>query len=410
MTNTSLVVSLAAIVIVSLVAIPIYPKFERWIERNFMSITLPLDQMVETYSNRITTSLDSVQLVNLLRDEVFPSLLIRQAALLRINGGNGNIDGSHITKFMLLRIDPAQIPGADDVHELMRYAARYRPKPRNPGEIQQFPWVRLALPIIAEGRIIGVCLFGRRDPDDYYSLSDIKALKAIINQTALALVNIDQAKRLHALYQNDIERHEVECRRLARELHDVVLSDLAIMAQSMDDQQANDEYQNAYQSGVQHIRVIISGLRPAMLNYGLRSALDELVDELCANPKIQINGKPDIVLSVPPSQQRYPEEVELHFYRMVQQACENALNHAQASRISISGFLKDDSIDLRIDDDGIGFDVAIPLELDILLSNHHFGLAGMYERAALIKADMYINSSAESGTTVYMVWNEGQGA
>ncbi|MEA3440760.1 MAG: ATP-binding protein [Chloroflexota bacterium] len=410
MTNISLVVSLAAIVTVSLVTIPVYPKFERWIERTFMSITLPLDQLVETYTNRITTSLDSDQLVNLLRDEVFPSLLIRQAALLRINGSNGNIDGTHITKFLLLRIDPAQIPAADDVHELLEHAGRYRPKPRNPGEIQQFPWVRLALPLSAEGRTIGICLFGQCDPDDYFSNSDIKALTAILNQTALALVNIDQAKRLHALYQNDIERQEEERRRLARELHDVVLSDLAIMAQSRDNQQANDVYQNAYQSGVQHIRGIISGLRPAMLNYGLRSALDELVDELCANPKIQYNGKPDIVLSVPPSQQRYHEDVELHFYRIVQQACENALNHAQASRISISGFLKDDSIDLRIDDDGIGFDVDIPLELDVLLGQHHFGLAGMYERAALIKADMYINSSAGSGTTVHVVWNEGQGA
>jgi len=56
------------------------------------------------------------------------------------------------------------------------------------------------------------------------------------------------------------------------------------------------QFKTAYQATVQHIREIISGLRPAMLNYGLRAALDEMVDELA----LKLEEKPQIVLEMPP--------------------------------------------------------------------------------------------------------------
>ncbi len=88
----------------------------------------------------------------------------------------------------------------------------------------------MVLPLVVSGKLIGLWLLGSRDPDDYYAQSEISILKAIANQTAIALVNITQAERLHALYQADIERQEKERASLARGLHDEVLNQLAALA------------------------------------------------------------------------------------------------------------------------------------------------------------------------------------
>jgi nitrate/nitrite-specific signal transduction histidine kinase len=47
----------------------------------------------------------------------------------------------------------------------------------------------------------------------------------------------------------------------------------------------------------------------------------------------------------------------------------------------------------------------VPLDLAVLLANKHFGLAGMYERAALIGAKMSIESTPGSGTRVHVLWH-----
>jgi GAF domain-containing protein len=79
------------------------------------------------------------------------------------------------------------------------------------------------------GKLIGIWLLGRRDPDDFYAQSEISVLQTISNQTAIALNNIAHAELLHALYQADIERQEKERAALARGLHDEVLNQLAVL-------------------------------------------------------------------------------------------------------------------------------------------------------------------------------------
>ena len=52
-----------------------------------------------------------------------------------------------------------------------------------------------------------------------------------------------------------------------------------------------------------------------------------------------------------------------------------------------------DVIELRVSDDGIGFDTQ---------RDHpgHFGLVGMREQAQLVGADLHISASNQGGTTV----------
>jgi signal transduction histidine kinase len=101
---------------------------------------------------------------------------------------------------------------------------------------------------------------------------------------------------------------------------------------------------------------------------------------------------------------RYLQSVEHHIYRMVQEACENAIRHGQTGHIIISGELAAGYINLSIEDDGKGFDASASLRLDSLLANKHFGLAGMVERALLIGADVRIDSTPGKGTKITIFW------
>jgi signal transduction histidine kinase len=405
----SFVNTLAIVIVVSLLAISIYPKFQQWIERNFLDITIKSDALVEDYTSRITTSLGKNSLVNLLTEEIFPSMLIRQAVLLRTERNTEGLDDPYSVEILIQGVQEEKIPKSQNIIEIVKQSGRFIPEPEFEYQDNNlYTWIRLILPLRFKNRLIGVCLFGRRDPDDYYSPSDIQALQAIMNQTALALVNIDQAKHLHSLYQDDIRRHELERLRLARDLHDIVLNDMAIMAQCMDKEEGIEDFDRVYNKSVHHIREIIQNLRPAMLHYGLKPAFDALVDELYMLPARDENDAPLIEVTIPFCQQRYPDEVELHVFRIVQQACENALKHANAKTIRISGRLGEDSIGILVQDDGVGLQFDGAINLEMLLAKQHYGLAGMHERAAIINANIEFLSNEGSGTSVVLIWNKGQ--
>jgi two-component system sensor histidine kinase DegS len=105
---------------------------------------------------------------------------------------------------------------------------------------------------------------------------------------------------------------------------------------------------------------------------------------------------------------RYPPEVELHLFRIVQQACQNAIQHAEAGLICIHGQFEPDKVELLVGDDGKGFTMGEDSRLSWLLANHHYGLATMHERAALIGACIQISSSPGQGTQIRVVWEKNE--
>jgi signal transduction histidine kinase len=107
---------------------------------------------------------------------------------------------------------------------------------------------------------------------------------------------------------------------------------------------------------------------------------------------------------VPDSPVRYDPEFELHVYRIVEQACENAVRHAQAASIEVQGRLEPGRIDLTIADDGVGFPAGQQLDLVGLVATKHFGLVSMFERAAVAKAQMEIDSAPQQGARINIQW------
>ncbi len=146
------------------------------------------------------------------------------------------------------------------------------------------------------------------------------------------------------------------------------------------------------------------GLRPPLLAYGLQPALEQLIDDL--SERNGLSGplwEPDFPVSE--REMRYDRSIEQHLFRIVQQACENALRHAEANIIQVTGNFTPALVELTIEDDGIGFETNEALDLTYFLSHQHYGIIGMLERAELIGAVIRIESTPQRGTTVHVIWS-----
>jgi signal transduction histidine kinase len=405
----SLVQGLMAVFTAVLIGILFFPIFQRWFEHRILGIPLPPTRLVELYTSRIATSMEIDQLGRLLKDEIFPSLQIREAALLSLSPAIGEEKGQ-LTQILALGVGSNDLPTYPQAQALLSHPGFWRSPPENISSDYPCPWAKIVIPVRVSGKNIAIGLMGRRDPDDLYPASEIPTLETLLHQTGLAIVNIRQAARLRALYQHNLERQEVNRDYLVQQLEAKVLAQLGVLAMHLDERSASHSIQQYFQNSVQRTRELIGGIRPNTLNIGLSNALEELIDEI-STQAANIKPKPvNVFFQIHPSSFRYPDEVELHIYRIVQQACQNALKHAQADSITVVGDLEEDSIHLIVRDDGMGFALGRHLDLAWFLMNKHYGLAGMYERAALIDATLKIQSTPYPGTKVEIIWHRNQSA
>ena len=88
------------------------------------------------------------------------------------------------------------------------------------------------------------------------------------------------------------------------------------------------------------------------------------------------------------------ENVTLCLYRIVQESLANASQHGRAQRIDIHLVETPDAIELRVVDDGVGFDVAVQA------SSPGLGLVSMRERARLVEGEFSVRSEPKQGTRI----------
>lgn len=389
--NFIIVVSLTTL-LATVLSIWGYPTFQNFVERRWLGITLPSKNLPETYSARIITSTALPGLLKLLEEEVFPSLLVRQYAIVQTANPSAKIV---LSKNVTLDRVPKEA-----VMELLASPGMKRLIPLS-GSGQPLDWVRVILPLQLGSDTLGAWLLGRRDPDDLYPQAELPILQSLANQTAIAMSNIMQTERLRRMYENDVERNEKDRIQLALDLHDSVLNQLAILRLSVDETHVSPNFQKAYDEVASRLREIVTDLRPPMLGYGLKLALEGLADNLMERSDDKVNVIADIQTE---GDARYAENIEQQLFRIVQQACENALRHSRATQIKLSAKLTREQIWLLVEDNGIGLPISGHIEPDDLLADKHFGLVGMIERARLIGAEVEINSFPEDGTRIQITW------
>lgn len=377
----------------SIVTILGFPKFRTFIEHRIFGIPLPSKRLLEIYSARITTSDLLSDLVRVLETEIIPSLLIRQFVFLQFDNGSLKV----LSK---LGVNEEQIPAAQDIPDLTADPGVYRSPDSTNGD-QPYPWIRLVLHLKLGEETNGFWLFGRRDPDDIYSQLEIPILQSLASQTAVALSNILQTERLASMYEGNIDRYEQESLRLSRDLHDSIMNEMAALLMRSDAPIFSPEFQQAFEALTERLREIVSDLRPPSLNFGLKPALEYLADSLLERNKQKVKIVADIQAD---GEWRYPDKVENHLYRIVQEACGNALKYAHAKTIRIAARLSRAKIELIVEDDGVGFSTETRPSLDYGRASKHYGLTGMHERASLIAAQVNIDARLGHGTRILVTW------
>jgi two-component system, cell cycle sensor histidine kinase and response regulator CckA len=197
-------------------------RFQLIVDRHVFGIRHSPEEIIELVSEQIPSAFDRTALARVIGDEILPALLIRQSALYLF-------EGERAEPLHLLAL-PEDEPGPDlpEIQELLAQSGRYRPPA--PEEVR-FGWVRLVLPLTVQGRTVGAWLIGRRDPDDFFPVSDIHLLTTVANQVAPMLENI----RLFERAQQEIAQRkaaEEEIRRSEerfRTLFEATLEGIAIV-------------------------------------------------------------------------------------------------------------------------------------------------------------------------------------
>lgn len=139
---------------------------------------------------------------------------------------------------------------------------------------------------------------------------------------------------------------------------------------------------------------IVFTLQPTRLDdLGLHSAIQQQIDQCAA-----LSGMTIEFQSTGEQAQSLPAEVELAVYRIIQEALNNSIKHAQASYVSVLIHQQADHIQAIVEDNGVGFDLpALPKR-----APYGLGLVSMRERAALVHGNVTIESSPAWGTAVFV--------
>jgi len=200
-----------------------------------------------------------------------------------------------------------------------------------------------------------------------------------------------------------LEAQESERRRIARDLHDEVGQTLTSLligfrtigeADSLNDVrlQAN-EFRETTSALLDDIKRLARGLRPSVLDdLGLIPALERLTLD------IQRLHDVDVKLETADlSQSRLPSAIEVTVYRIVQEALNNVVKHAEAQLARVRVSLQGDIVEVLVEDDGCGFQKQSTRKL---AAEGHFGVAGMTERATLLGGSLAVESNLRAGTRV----------
>jgi signal transduction histidine kinase len=196
--------------------------------------------------------------------------------------------------------------------------------------------------------------------------------------------------------QNVSEREKAS---LARELHDELggllvgaRMDISWAEQHMakDDPDLKlrlNRVQQNLAAGVDLKRRIIEELRPTLLdNVGLFAALRWQMKETCAGAGLKCSE------SYPDEEPRFKSEASIALFRIAQEAFSNILKHSQAKTADISLDMDDETLLLRIADDGIG----MPAEQFMAIGSH--GLASMRHRVRALGGRLDVRKPASGGT------------
>ena len=192
---------------------------------------------------------------------------------------------------------------------------------------------------------------------------------------------------------------EKERKRIARDLHDTVsqelfaahmiLSGVSQQALKLDREKMQTQLQSVaaiLETAQKDLRVLLLHLRPVELEEkslieGIQILLKELED------------KSDLKVSLKQIVSKLPKKIEEHIFRILQELISNTLRHAQASCLDVYLYQTDVELQLKVVDNGIGFQLG---SLDDL----SYGLRNIKERVEDMAGNIQLLTAPKQGLAV----------
>ena len=199
------------------------------------------------------------------------------------------------------------------------------------------------------------------------------------------------------LLQRAIEASEIERRRIARDLHDGPVQDLAGVsftlssaiaeAKEVDPALADALGQTSRQTreSIRALRTLLVDIYPPRLHSeGLVAAVSDLLSALsAAGLEATLHADPQLHLE---------PKVEAVLFRAAQESLRNVLRHAEAKKVDVRLQASAEAAVLEVEDDGRGM-TLLPAD-----RNEHFGLRMLEDRDSEGRLDL--DSAPGGGTTV----------
>ena len=209
---------------------------------------------------------------------------------------------------------------------------------------------------------------------------------------------------LRHLSRRILSTQEEERKRISRELHDLVaqtLSGINVHLANLKSEAAQNRKgltrnisrtQKLVEQSVDIVHRFARELRPAVLDdLGLVPALQSLMKSLMKETGIRFS------LTAFAGIEKLSNAKRTVLYRVAQEALNNVVRHAHASRATIHIKQLANTVRMKIKDDGRAFDVERLLNAR---KNKRMGLLGMRERVEMVGGKFTIESTPGNGTTI----------
>jgi signal transduction histidine kinase/ligand-binding sensor domain-containing protein len=209
-----------------------------------------------------------------------------------------------------------------------------------------------------------------------------------------------------ALMRRQFSLALAERARLSREIHDTLLQSLVGVALQFDGianalgpssvgaREQLTRIRRQVEAYIREARQSIWDLRsPVLETHDLEAALRAFAKELIGDTPVRFTS------AVVGSDVARPPKIDNQLLRIGQEAITNAVRHARARRIHLEITFSPDSVTLRVNDDGCGFEG----DRNAVHGTDHYGLTTMKERAEESGGTFTISTGAGRGTSVEAV-------
>jgi signal transduction histidine kinase len=188
--------------------------------------------------------------------------------------------------------------------------------------------------------------------------------------------------------------------RIAQDLHDDISSKLNIISlnshllqnQNLSETEKIDISNTIIkytQNAIESSRRIAHDLYPPVLqNFGLRAGIEELCAEVSATKAVKIVHNSEVNF------ESIPIDKHLHLFRIIQELINNSIRHGKAKNITINCLFKNQKINFKYSDDGIGFDL-----LNLQLAKG-LGLKNIESRVNYLQGNLRLKSQENKGFSI----------